>query len=118
MSQGIGPRYRLRVKQRQIVVEYALEHGKKPAGHHFGLDRKTVRDWVNRYRAAGLVGLVPQYPKHRPRRIAESYGGPDPRGTRAATMGSSADARLAAARTQPPRQCPVHSVHLPGSRDA
>jgi transposase len=72
MSQGIGPRYRLRVKQRQIVVEYAIEHGKKPAGHHFGLDRKTVRDWVNRYQAAGLVGLVPQYPKHRPRRIAES----------------------------------------------
>jgi transposase len=72
MSQGVPSRYRLRVKQRLAIVEYALERGIKPTGHRFGLDRKTVREWVTRYRAVGEVGLVPQYPKRRKRRILES----------------------------------------------
>jgi transposase len=35
----------------------------------FGLDRKTVRQWRDRAREAGAPGLVPRYPKRRPRRI-------------------------------------------------
>jgi transposase InsO family protein len=66
----IPVRYRLRVKQRLKVVGYAKVHGVKPAGRHFGLDRKTVRQWRNRYRAQGLVGLLPQYPAKRRRRLA------------------------------------------------
>jgi transposase len=62
--------YRLRVKQRLKVVAYAKEHGVKPAGKHFGLDRKTVRQWRNRYRTDGLTGLLPRYPAHRRRRLA------------------------------------------------
>jgi len=72
MSQVVPSRYRLRVKQRQAIVEYALEHGMRPTGRRFGLDRKTVRDWVNRYRAEGECGLIPQYPKRRKRRIADT----------------------------------------------
>lgn len=55
-----------------MIVEYALERGKKPAGHRFGWDRKTVREWVTRYQTRGEVGLVPQYPQRRKRRIAET----------------------------------------------
>jgi transposase len=60
---------RLRVKQRTKVVEFASMHGIKPASRHFGLDRRTVRTWVRRWRLQGITGLVPQYPKHRQRRI-------------------------------------------------
>ena len=55
----IAPRYRLKMKQRLAIVSWAMEHGIKPAGAPFGLDRKTIREWRDRYRAQGLVGLVP-----------------------------------------------------------
>jgi transposase len=71
MSEAVIPiRYRLRVKQRLKVVVYAKAHGVKPAGRHFGLDRKTVREWRDRHRAHGLAGLWPQYPARRRRRLA------------------------------------------------
>jgi transposase len=63
MSMSIPPKYRLRVKQRLHLVAYALAHGMKPAGRHLGLDRKTVRDWVQRWKAGGEAGLAPRYPK-------------------------------------------------------
>jgi transposase len=59
---SIPAKYRLRVKQRLAIVEWAMEHGIKPAGERFGLDRKTVREWRDRYRAKGLLGLVPTIP--------------------------------------------------------
>jgi len=71
MSAAVIPvRYRLRVKQRLKVVTYAKAHGVKPAGRHFGLDRKTVREWRDRYRALGPAGLLPRYPPRRRRRLA------------------------------------------------
>lgn len=71
MSEAVIPsRYRLRVKQRLTIVVYAEEHGVKPAGRHFGLNRKTVREWRNRHREQGLAGLLPRYPKRRRRRLA------------------------------------------------
>ena len=69
MSFSIPPNYRVRGKQRRQFVAYAQEHGMKPAGRHFGLDRKTVRDWVQRWKAGGDAGLAPRYPKRRQRRL-------------------------------------------------
>jgi hypothetical protein len=43
----------------------------KLAAERFGLDRKTVREWRERAKAEGEVGLVPRYPKRRARRISE-----------------------------------------------
>ena len=37
---------------------------------HFGLDRKTIRQWRDRCREAGVGGLVPRYPAQRPSRLA------------------------------------------------
>jgi transposase InsO family protein len=65
----IPARYRLKVKQRLAIVEWAMERGIKPAGERFGLDRKTVREWRDRYRARGILGLVPAYPERRKSRV-------------------------------------------------
>jgi len=71
MSEPVIPsRYRLRVKQRLVVISYAEDHGVKPAGRHFGLSHKTVRRWRDRHRADGVLGLLPRYPKRRRRRVA------------------------------------------------
>ena len=67
---AIPSRYRLRVKQRLVVLAYAEHHGVKPAGRHFGINRKTVREWRDRHRAQGMAGLLPRYPKRRRRRVA------------------------------------------------
>jgi transposase len=66
----VPPQYQGRVDQRMAVVIYATEHGIKPAGRHFRLARRTVRTWVRRWKAEGVLGLVPQYPRHRKRRLA------------------------------------------------
>jgi transposase len=34
-----------------------------------GMDRQTLRDWVHRYNAEGLAGLVNRTVPHRPRRL-------------------------------------------------
>jgi transposase InsO family protein len=71
MSDAVVPiRYRLRVKQRLVVLAYAEEHGLKPAARHFALSRTTVREWRDRHRAQGFPGLLPRYPKRRRRRVA------------------------------------------------
>ena len=67
---AIPARYRLRVKQRLTIVQYALAHGIKPASRRFGLERKTIRRWRDRWRSEGLGGLVPRYPTQRPSRLA------------------------------------------------
>src|SRR6267143_6707538 len=67
----VAPRYRLRVKQRMAIVAYAIEHGVLPASRRFGLDRKTIREWRDRWRPHGVLGLVPRYPERRPSRVPE-----------------------------------------------
>lgn len=64
----ISSNYRLRLKQRLAIVVYAEDHGVKPAARRFGLNRKTVREWRNRWRQEGDAGLVPRYPRRRRRR--------------------------------------------------
>ena len=69
IDRSISKRYRWTVKSRLAVLEYVSVHGIKPAAARFGLDRKTIRQWRNRARESGPVGLVPRYPERRPRRI-------------------------------------------------
>src|SRR4051794_5340268 len=102
MRERIAPRYRLRVKQRRRVVEYATEHGIKPAARHFGLDRRTVRRWVRRWRAGGEVGLVPRYPAKRKRRRPDT--------TRELIRLARVEHRYGAARTQVWLKR-VHQIH-------
>jgi len=45
------------------------ERSLKAASRHFGLERKTIRHWRDRYRAQGVLGLVPRYPTQRPSRL-------------------------------------------------
>ena len=66
----VPSQYRLRVKQRLGVIEYALTYGVKPASRRFGLDHKTVRRWRDDFREVGVAGLVPRYPARRAPRLA------------------------------------------------
>jgi transposase InsO family protein len=102
MRVGIAAQYRLRVKQRRQVVDYATEHGIKPASRHFGLDRRTIRAWVRRWRAGGDQGLVPRYPATRKHRVPEA--------TRALMRQARTEHRYGAARTQVWLQR-VHHIH-------
>ena len=71
MADSIPARYQLRVKQRRQVVEYAEDHGLRPASRHFGLARRTVRTWYRRWKAEGDRGLLPRYPTKRRRRVSD-----------------------------------------------
>jgi transposase InsO family protein len=66
--------YRGKVRERLAVLAYVKVHGVAPAAQRFGLDRKTVRTWRDRYRGHGESGLVPRYPTRRPRRIPAETG--------------------------------------------
>lgn len=66
---GVRPLYRIRVRYRLLVLEYARSHGLAAAGRHYGLSSRTVRRWRVRWRALGLAGLVPRYPRRRQRRV-------------------------------------------------
>ncbi len=69
IDRSIPRHYRWKVRERLAALAYVAEHGLKPAARRFALDRKTVRAWRDRWRAHGTPGLVPQYPRRRPRRI-------------------------------------------------
>src|SRR5262245_11996077 len=66
---AVRPVYRIRVRYRLLVLEYARSHGLAAAGRHYGLSSRTVRRWRVRWRALGLAGLVPRYPRRRQRRV-------------------------------------------------
>ena len=60
------------MKQRLKIVRYTLATSVLAASRRFGLDRKTVRCWRDRYLAGGEPGLTPRYPRNRKRRTAQS----------------------------------------------
>jgi hypothetical protein len=66
----IPSRYCLRLKQRLAAIAYTEEHGIKPAGRPFGLDRRTVREWRSPSRTRARRVLLARYPKRRRRRLA------------------------------------------------
>ncbi len=61
--------YRIRVRYRLMVLEYASGHGPTAAGRRFEVSARTVRRWRARWRAAGVEGLVPRYPRRRQARL-------------------------------------------------
>src|SRR5262245_33671661 len=65
----VRPLYRIRVRYRMLVLEYARVHGPTAAGRHYGVSPRTVRRWRVRWHAEGLAGLVPRYPRRRQRRL-------------------------------------------------
>ena len=71
----IESRSRLNVKRRLVIVEWAMEHGIKPASQRFGLDNKTIREWRDRHRAQGIVGLARQRTASNPTNPEISLGG-------------------------------------------
>jgi transposase len=66
----LSPSYRWTVKRRRRVLAYVESHSLTAASQYFGLDRKTIRQWRDRCREAGVGGLVPRYPAQRPSRLA------------------------------------------------
>lgn len=67
---NVKRQYRWAVRRRLSVLAYVERHSLLGASQHFGLDRKTIREWRDRYRADGVVGLVPRYPAQRPSRLS------------------------------------------------
>src|SRR5262245_47153625 len=59
---AVPTRYRLRVQERLLVLEYASANGVRPASRRFGFTSRTIRRWRARWRADGIGGLIPRYP--------------------------------------------------------
>ena len=53
------------LKVRRAMVDYAMEHGMKPAAREFNTTVKTVKKWVKRFREDPENGLLsrPTTPK-------------------------------------------------------
>jgi transposase InsO family protein len=66
---AIPSRYRLKVKQRLVVLEYVKTHSLLATSRRFGMNRKTIREWRARYEAKGVAGLIPTYPDRRKSRL-------------------------------------------------
>jgi transposase InsO family protein len=62
---GVRTQYRLRVRYRLTVLAHATAHGPTAAARRYGVCVRTVLRWRRRWRADGLAGLVPRYPRRR-----------------------------------------------------
>ena len=77
-----------RAARRMLAIALVLEGADRTtAAETCGMDRQTLRDWVHRYNAEGLAGLVNRTVPHRPRRLVPDQmaalaawveAGPDP----------------------------------------
>ena len=64
-----------RAARRMLAIALVLEGvDRATAAQTCGMDRQTLRDWVHRYNAEGLCGLVNRTVPHRPRRLAPAAG--------------------------------------------
>ena len=60
-----------RAARRMLAIALVLEGvDRTTAAQTCGMDRQTLRDWVHRYNAEGVTGLVNRTVPHRPRRLA------------------------------------------------
>ena len=60
-----------RAARRMLAIALVLEGvDRATAAETCGMDRQTLRDWVHRYNAEGVAGLVNRMVPHRPRRLA------------------------------------------------
>ena len=71
MREAGVPKYRLRVQERLVVLEFALRQVCAQPGRRFGFTSRTVRPWKQRWRAEGIRGLIPRHPVRRKRRIVD-----------------------------------------------
>src|SRR5262249_59613730 len=69
---AVPRRYRLRVQERLLVIDYAAANGVRPASRRFGMTSRTIRRWRARWREGGVRGLIPRYPARRRRPIPET----------------------------------------------
>ena len=77
-----------KASRRMLAIALVLEGADRTtAAETCGMDRQTLRDWVHRYNAEGLAGLVNRTVPPRPRRLAPEQlaelagwveAGPDP----------------------------------------
>jgi transposase len=77
-----------RVARRMLALALVLEDvDRETAANHCGMDRQTLRDWVHRYNAQGLSGLVNRKSSGPPRLLTSEQktqlaawveSGPDP----------------------------------------
>jgi transposase len=77
-----------RAARRMLAIALVLEGmDREQAARACGMDRQTLRDWVHRYNAEGLAGLVNRRVAQRPRRLTPEQmttlaawveAGPDP----------------------------------------
>ena len=77
-----------RASRRMLAIALVLEGADRAtAAETCGMDRQTLRDWVHRYNAEGIAGLVNRTVPLRPRRLAPEQlaelaawveAGPDP----------------------------------------
>ena len=77
-----------RAARRMLAIALVLEGvDRATAAETCGMDRQTLRDWVHRYNAEGLAGLVNRTVPQRPRRLVPEQlaelaawveAGPDP----------------------------------------
>jgi transposase len=59
-----------RAARRMLAIALVLEGmDRAQAARTCGMDRQTLRDWVHRYNAGGLGGLMNRTVSHRPRRL-------------------------------------------------
>lgn len=63
---SLRTRFKQPLSLRVALVQYALEHGIKPAARAFGTSPQTVRLWLGRYRQEGVAGLRER--SHRPKK--------------------------------------------------
>ena len=97
-----------RAARRMLAIALVLEGAdRRTAAETCGMDRQTLRDWVHRYNAEGLAGLVNRRAPARARRLTPAQmaelavwveAGPDPeRGWGGALAAQGSPARIAAA---------------------
>src|SRR5262249_2420427 len=65
---AVPRRYRLRVQERLLVIDYAAANGVRPASRRFGMTSRTIRRWRARWRGGGGRGVIPRCSGRRPRR--------------------------------------------------
>ena len=76
-----------KASRRMLAIALVLEGADRTsAAETCGMDRQTMRDWVHRYNAEGLAGLVNRTGPPRPRRLA-----PDQMAELAAWIGAGPD---------------------------
>src|SRR5262249_62317182 len=63
---AVPRRYRLRVQERLLVIDYAAANGVRPASRRFGMTSRTIRRWRARWRGGGGPGVIPRGPARRP----------------------------------------------------